>query len=337
MITLRYQLKNVPVRIAEEPFKAGDQNVPAGSYILSGKWFAELKSAAGPLGLSAVALQAEPTVRMHDADLPRLAVYSTWGSTQDVGWVRYAFDHYGMAYDLIYKERVKQGDLRSSYDVIVIPSQARTAKGLVYDIEPKKQPLAYTKTEQFKFLGDYGSSPDITGGMGLEGVVALEKFVQGGGTLITLGVSSNFPPEFGLTRRVETSRTSPQFYAPGPIVKAEVVRAAHPIFYGYPDTTLPVRWASGPLLTVQQSDRDEVLMRFPGGDEAVLSGFMKGANEIRGRPAIVDVPVGTGQVILFATNPCYRWQNLGEFRMLFNAILNYNDVERKPAASASLH
>jgi hypothetical protein len=91
------------------------------------------------------------------------------------------------------------------------------------------------------------------------------------------------------------------------------------------------------LLTVQQSDRDEVLMRFPGGDEAVLSGFMKGANEIRGRPAIVDVPVGTGQVILFATNPCYRWQNLGEFRMLFNAILNYNDVERKPAASASLH
>ncbi len=46
---------------------------------------------------------------MHNADLPRVAMYSTWGSTQDVGWVRYAFDHYGIAYDLIYKERVKQG------------------------------------------------------------------------------------------------------------------------------------------------------------------------------------------------------------------------------------
>jgi hypothetical protein len=335
MITLRYQLKNVPVRIVEEAFKSGDQAIPAGSFIVPGKSIGELKSAAGSLGLSVVGLASEPTVPMHNADLPRLAIYSTWGSTQDVGWVRYAFDHYALGYDLIYKERVKQGELRSAYDVIVIPSQGRTAKGLVYDIEPKKQPLAYTKTEEFKFLGDYGSSPDITGGMGLDGVVALQKFVEAGGTLITLGVASNFPPEFGLTRRIEASRTSAQFYAPGPIVKAEIVRPTHPIFYGYTEKTLPVRWASGPLLSVQQTDRDQILMRFPGGDESVLSGFMKGANEVRARPAIMDVPVGAGKVLLFATNPCYRWQNLGEFRMLFNAILNYNDTERKPTTSAA--
>jgi len=39
------------------------------------------------------------------------------------------------------------------------------------------------------------------------------------------------------------------------------------------------------------------------------------------------VPVGQGRVLLFATNPCYRWQNLGEFRMLFNAILNYKNIK----------
>ncbi len=60
-------------------------------------------------------------------------------------------------------------------------------------------------------------------------------------------------------------------------------------------------------------------MRFTGGDQAVLSGVMRGANEIRNRPAILDVPVAQGRVLMFATNPCYRWQNLGEFRMLFNA------------------
>jgi hypothetical protein len=58
---------------------------------------------------------------------------------------------------------------------------------------------------------------------------------------------------------------------------------------------------------------------------------MKGANEIKNKPAIVNVPVGQGRVLLFATNPCYRWQNIGEFRMLFNAILNY---KFSPAASA---
>ena len=64
-------------------------------------------------------------------------------------------------------------------------------------------------------------------------------------------------------------------------------------------------------------------MQFPGGDNNVLSGLMRGANELRNRPAIVDVPVEKGRVVMFATNPCYRWQNFGEFRMLFNAVINY--------------
>ncbi len=40
--------------------------------------------------------------------------------------------------------------------------------------------------------------------------------------------------------------------------------------------------------------------------------------------------MGQGHVVLFATNPCYRWQNLGEFNMLANSILNFNDYP-KPA------
>jgi hypothetical protein len=265
---------------------------------------------------------------MHDADLPRLAVYSTWGSTQDVGWVRYAFDQYETPYDLIYKDRVKQGNLRAAYDVIVIPSQARSAKGLVFDTAQKNKPLAYTKTSEFKYLGDYGSSVDISGGMGLAGADEFRKFVEQGGVLITLGDATAFPPEFGITRAIEAARPSAQFYAPGPIVQAEVLRPTHPIFYGYTDKTMPVRWAGGPLLTVPRTDKKQILMQFPGGDTNVLSGLMKGANEIKNKPAIVDVPVGQGRVLLFATNPCYRWQNLGEFRMLFNAILNYNDFPK---------
>jgi hypothetical protein len=334
MITLRYRLKEVPVRIAEQQFKSADQTVTPGSFIVPGDAYGKLKSAVQPLGLTTIALPSAPKVPVHDADLPKLAIYSTWGSTQDVGWVRYTFDHFEVHYDLIYKERLKQGDLRSAYDVILIPNQGRNAKGLVFDIEPKKLPLAYTKIDKFKYLGDYGSSPDITGGMGLEGAVELQKFVQQGGLLITLGVASEFAAEFGITRRVEAARTSAQFYAPGGIVEAEVLRTSHPVFYGYTEKKIPVRWANGPLLTVPQTDREQqTLMRFTGGDQAVLSGFMKGANEIRNRPAILDVPVGQGRVLMFATNPCYRWQNLGEFRMLFNAVMNYNDFGIKPAGA----
>jgi hypothetical protein len=180
----------------------------------------------------------------------------------------------------------------------------------------------------------YGESEDITGGMGIAGVSEFEKFINGGGLVVTLGGASFFPPEFGLTRTIDAGRTTPQFYAPGPIVEAEILQSAHPIFYGYSQKTIPVRYANGPLLQVPERDRGgQILMRFSGTDRSVLSGLMKGVGEIRNRPAVVDVPVGRGRVLLFSTNPCYRWQNFGEFNMLFNAVLNFNDIKTMAKAA----
>jgi hypothetical protein len=261
-------------------------------------------------------------------------MYSTWGNTQEVGWVRHALDQFGVQYDLIYKERIiqaskGQGSLRDAYDMILIPNQGRSGKGLVFDREPTRKPLAYTKSSEFPSHGIYGESEDITGGMGLAGVAEFEKFITAGGLLVTLGQASFFPAEFGLTRSIDAGRTSPQFYAPGPIVEAEILKTDHPLFYGYTSKTIPVRYANGPLLNVPERDRNrQVLMRFPGTEKNVLSGLARGIAETRNRPAVVDVPVGKGRVILFATNPCYRWQNHGEFGMLFNSILHYKAINR---------
>ena len=355
MITLRHRLRGLKVQAVEKEFKQRETTFPAGSFIVTGD-AAIVQAAVEPLGLTAMGLSAAPTVAMHDLDLPRVAVYSTWSSTQDVGWVRHAFDTFEVTYDLIYKERVRQGNLKAAYDVIVIPNQSGTAKRLVFDIESRGEPIEYRKSDKFKNLGMYGESDDIRGGMGLEGVTELDRFVKAGGVLVTLGAASYFPAEFGLAPRVDASRTTTQFYAPGPIVDAEILRPDHPIFYGYDKRMVPVRYGNGPLLTVQRDGggRGEasgagvpadgagpaappqaILMRYPGGDEHVLSGLMRGASEIRNRPAIVDQPSGKGRVILFAGNPCYRWQNFGEFNMLFNALLNYNDIKTPPERSTS--
>ena len=345
MITLRYRLKDLKVQAAEKEFKQGDTMFPAGSFVITGD-SARLRSAVEPLGLTAVAMSGAPQVPMHDVDLPRLAVYSTWGSTQDVGWVRYAFDKFEVPFDLIYKDRVRQGGLRSSYDVIVVPNQAGTAKRLVFDIDSRGTPIAYKKSDRFRNLGMYGESEDITGGMGLDGVAEIDKFVKSGGVLVTLGVASFFPAEFGVAPNVDATRTSAQFYSPGAIVDAEILQPNHPIFYGYETKTIPVRYANGPLLSLQtgQNPFDApsvaqpvtpagVLMRYPGGDDHVLSGLMRAANEIRNRPAIIDRPSGRGRVILFAINPCYRWQNFGEFNLLFNTVLNFNDFKSETKTS----
>jgi hypothetical protein len=336
MITLRYRLKDLRVEALGQAFKEGNTELPAGTFVVpvnqAGKdVHRRVKEAVEQLGLNAVALASVPSAPTHELDIPRLAVYSTWGNTQEVGWVRHALDKFEVPYDLIFKERVKKGDLRASYEVIVVPNQGRSGKGLVFDIQPRSKPVAYVKSEPFKNLGVYGESEDITGGMGIAGVAEFEKFINAGGLLITLGGASFFPAEFGLTRTIDAGRPSAQFYAPGPIVEAEILNASHPLFYGYTGKTVPVRYANGPLLQVPERDRaKQVLMQFPGGDKSVLSGLMRNPTEIRNRPAIVDVPVGGGRVILFATNPCYRWQNHGEFNMLFNALLNHNDLKPAP-------
>jgi hypothetical protein len=334
MITLRYRLKALEVSAVEQPFKAAGTEFPAGSFVVdtggNAGDLARVKTAVTQLGLTAALMTAAPDVPAHDVDLPRLAVFSTWGNTQDVGWVRYAFDAFEVGYDLIFKEQVLAGRLRDKYDVIVVPSQGRSGKGLVFDIAPVGKPLPYRKSARFKSLGMYGESDDVTGGMGLAGVLEIEKFVQAGGVLVTLGGASFFPAEFGLARSVDAGRPSAQFYAPGPIVEAEITQPSHPIFYGYTATTVPVRYANGPLLTIQGLDAErnsQTLMRFRGTDASVLSGLMRGAAETRNRPAIAEVPSGSGRVVMFATNPSFRYETLGEFNMLFNAVLHYNDVK----------
>jgi len=331
--TLRYRLKDLKFEAIDQPYKNGAIDLPAGSFLLPAS--PRAKSEIEKLGLQAVALQQAPDVKKHLVDIPRMAVFSTWGTTQDVGWVRYAFDHFELNYDLVYKERIRKGNLRSAYDVIVIPSQGRGGgKALIFDIESKGKPYAYSKSADFPSLGAYGESEDITGGMGLPGVAELDKFVNEGGVLITLGAASFLPADIGITRTVNAARTTAAFYAPGPIVECEITNPNHPIFYGYTQRVVPVRWAGGPLLTVPAEERRRaVLAQFPGQDKSVLSGLMRGVAETRNRPAIVDQPVGQGRVILFSTNPAYRWQNLGEFNMLANSILNFNDFP-KPAPPA---
>jgi hypothetical protein len=295
--------------------------MPAGSFLVPASGAGErIEAAVRELGLTAVGLESEADVPTHELNLPRIAMFSTWGGTQEVGWVRYAFDQFEIPYDLIFKERVREGELADDYDVIVVPSQGRSGKSIVYGLEPRDEPIAYTRTEEYRNLGMYGSSEDITGGMGLEGVLELQRFVEDGGLLVTLGNATTLPTDFGLTRSINGSRTSGQFYAPRPIVQAEILRPEHPLFYGY-----------GPLLQVPEEDReDEVMMKFVGGEGAVLSGLMRGAGEIEDSPAIVNVEVGEGRVLLFATNPVYRWQNHGEFNTLFNALLSYDELEVAP-------
>ena len=243
LVAFRYRFRTAPMKIADKAFTAEGVSFPAGSFVIAGSdpgmTPASLRAAVEELGLTAVALKALPDVPSHDADAPRIAMYSSWTGTQEIGWVRFTFDKFGIPYDLIYKERLKTGNLRADYDVIVMPTQTLTRQA-VYQA-PAARPVPYMKDPKYKFLGMYGESPDISGGFGGDGVDAFAKFLDAGGTLIAMGNAVRFPTELGLARTVDASgTTSEQFYAPRPIVNAEILRQDHPVFYGYPDKIIAI-------------------------------------------------------------------------------------------------
>ena len=73
--------------------------------------------------------------------------------------------------------------------------------------------------------------------------------------------------------------------------------------------------------------RPRVVLRFaPDEKNLLVSGMLAGGTELANRPAVVDVPVGRGHVVMFATNPMWRHQTQGEFFLLFNAALNFDNL-----------
>jgi hypothetical protein len=82
----------------------------------------------------------------------------------------------------------------------------------------------------------------------------------------------------------------------------------------------------GPFFTPLQ-ERPRVVLRFARNEQNLLvSGMLAGGAELANRPAVVDVPVGRGHVVMFATNPMWRHQTQGEFFLVFNAALNFDNL-----------
>jgi len=265
-------------------------------------------------------------VPMHDAEAPRVAIYSQWGGTQELGWYRHTFDQFGIPFDLIFKERVTKGNLRADYDVILMAAQGISRQAVLQP--PAARPQPYLKSDKYKFLGMYGETPDMSGGFGQEGVDAFQAFLEGGGTLIATSGAVRFPIDFGWARTVDTEGVQ-GVNAQKPLIQAEIAKTDHPVFYGYPDRIFPIKYESGQVFRVGSADQGNILARYVGGDGAVLSGLGEGTDALRQRAFAVDLPDvsrGKGRVIMFSNNPIYRWQNHGEFNMVFNAIMNWNDV-----------
>jgi len=351
LLAARVRLARFKVDAVEASFRSEGRDYPPGSWVMAAEAGLRpaLEAVAAELGLEVTTAGSAPDVKRHTVDLPRLAVLQAWNDTQSAGWVRMIFDDEKVPYTVVMDEDVRRGGLRERFDVILYPDTGRSLKDIAIGIDTRHRPLAFTRTAEFPSHGTPTSSADITGGFTWSGLQNLDDFVRRGGVLVTLGGASAVPLDGGMARNVRLVNVK-GLVNPGSELRVRFRRPDHPLAYGYPETTSVFREGSSTHV-VRPVDEGRVVLQWgtrtpkkEDGDAAppdaegdrkepalVVSGGIKGGDELVGKPALLDLPVGQGRVVAFDFDPIHRYQTESDFRLVWNAILNWNDLPPAPA------
>jgi Zinc carboxypeptidase len=362
LLEARYRLAHFKVSIAERAFTLGGRDYRAGSWIVRPQpgLTAAVQQSAAALALDFASSQTAPDVTQHDAPAPRLGLWVPWADTDTIGWARYTLDQRHIPYVYVRDEDIRAGRLRDRFDVLLYGHVDLELAEQIQGIPKAWGPMAFTKTRATPSLGTPAASDDITGGIGWSGLEQLQRFVESGGLLITLGSGSMLALEGGIVRGVRresggvprslqgggaASAAAAQASVartPGAHVRVTFARPEHPIAYGYdartwvfrqnfPVYSVPRRWLRMAYCTTCLDgpiDTSGVVLEW-GDDKGapfVVSGQAWGEENLVGHPAILDLPSGKGHVVAFNFNPLHRDLNRGDQRMLWNAIINWRAI-----------
>lgn len=198
----------------------------------------------------------------------RIALVHTWQSTQDEGWFRLAFDEAKVPYSYISVHALRDTpNLKDKYDVIILCPTGGTAQSIVNGIPKTGEAIPWKPLDGFKHLGGPDQTDDIRGGIELQGVVNLQKFLEDGGLLVTIGSTGKVPIDYGLISGV--SMDPPRdLVAPGVVMKVENAAKTSPVLTGYEET-----------FDVYYSTRNQLLSLGGGG----FGGPQGGAGRASGR------------------------------------------------------
>ena len=342
---LPWKVAPASVSIAEAPFTAGGAKYAAGTYIISNPTDAT-RNVVKSLGLNGVAAGGTVTARQHSIRVPRIALMHSWLETQNEGWVRYAFDQMGVPYKYISDQSLRRPGTLDEIDVVVFPHVNGTPNALVNGRPMVGPPIPWKKSALTPNLDLWDQTDDIRPGMGLEGAAALRHFVERGGLLLTTGNSSTLPITLGFNATVSLLTTT-RLNARGSVIRVQPAPGAalSPVLYGYESASFPIYFSQAPIFNVTPKDtilaegrdpafaqqqermRAHVILRFHDkADSLLVSGLLVAGDELAGKAAVVDAPVGSGHVVMFGIRPLWRWESQGSFALALNAIANWEHL-----------
>jgi len=277
-------------------------------------------------GLNITSIDRKPS-GMEKIVPARIALWDQYGGSMSSGWVRWLMEQYHFPFQVIYSKQIDAGDLRKKYDVLVfvsgaIPSLSRGEGGFGGGRQPKAEEVSAEYRERLGRISADTSIPQ------------LKKFLEDGGSIVTIGSSTNLAYHLKLpvrnalvemnTNNQERPLPSEKFYIPGSLLtvnidstqtaaygmrsQADVYFDASPVFKLAPEAMIsgavkPIVWFAT--------------------DKPLHSGWAWGQAYLKDGVAAFVASVGKGKLYAFGPEIAFRGQSHGTFKLLFNQLYQF--------------
>ena len=303
---------NADVYWLKQQEKADGQDLGTGAIWIPASETARpvLERGAKELGVAVHAVAQAPAGDALKLKPIRIGLCDQYGGSMTSGWTRWLFEQYEFPFEVVYPPALDAGDLKSKFDVLVLTDGAIRLGG-----------------------GEGGRGGGGAGGGRItedKTVPQLKKFVESGGSIVTIGSSTSVAELFGvpvknyLTEKGPDGKDRPlpreKFYIPGSLLKASVDNT-NPLAYGMP-AHVDVFFDSSPVFRLEpdaELKRTSAVAWFSGA-EVLDSGWAWGQQYLDGGTAVAEASVGEGKVVLLGPEVNFRDQPHGTYKLLFNGL-----------------
>ncbi len=248
----------------------------------------------------------------------RIGLWDQYGGSMPSGWTRWIFEQYEFPFEVVFPQALDAGNLNAKFDVLVFVDGAIPARDLA---TTGGQPQAETIPAEFRpWLGRVSVARTVP---------ELKKFVENGGTILTIGSSTvlgrqlDLPIRDALVERVgnmERPLPREKYYIPGSILEARIDNT-HPLAYGM-GTRAMVFFDESPAFRLQPEASLKGIRPVAWYEDAtpLRSGWAWGQQHLDQAVSIAEAPVGKGRLVMYGNEVAWRAQPHGTFKLLFNGI-----------------
>ena len=305
--------KGGTVAMSSDPVKT-PEGMERGAFIIGGIGKGDIEGLAKKYSVDAVGTtDPEHKIAMKKA---RVGLYRPWAASIDEGWTRWILENYDYKPKSIYNADIRSANLRSRYDVIILPDM---------------------NGNQMMNGMRVGSVPgQYAGGIERSGLANLQEFVQQGGTLIAFNqAASGLIPLMSLpVKNSLQGLSNDKFFCAGSLLKIETSHPELPINYGLPAAPV-VMFERGPAFDTLPGFKGAILAKYPKEEDPLESGMIVHSDVLHDKIAALEVSYGRGRIFLYGFKPQHRGQAHGTYRYMFNALYQYDDAAMPSDAPTS--